>query len=128
MAEVIDKSELEPLFNMPSFYNMFTILNSKYNNEFQFNDKISDSERISEYTWITQQYRKYISRQRDVILAHDKLEDMLVEIEDMVSKASEYGTNRKEIVYNTLRDEFLVSIYHIIELYVTNEDSEGLVE
>ena len=127
MDEIIDKKELEALFNMPSFYDMFITLNAKYH-EFQFTDNISDSERISEYTWITQQYRKYITRQQDVILKHNKRSDMLREIADMISKANEYGTSRKEIIYNALRDEFLVGIYHIIELYVAEDEDEGQVE
>ena len=123
----VSKDDLEMLFNMPSFYNMFIILNSKYD-ELNFRDKLSDSERIAEYTWITQQYRKYISRQHDVILSHDKLDDMLKEIEDMISKASEYGSNRKEIIYNSIRDEFLTNIYRIIEIWITDVDDEGSVE
>ena len=123
----VTKEDLEMLFNMPSFYNMFIILNSKYE-ELNFKDKISDSERIAEYTWITQQYRKYISRQHDVILAHNKLEDMLKEIEEMISKANEYGSNRKEIVYNAIRDEFLTNVYRIIEIWLTDVDDEGMEE
>jgi len=123
----IDKETLELLFNMPSFYNMFIILNSKYK-ELDFKDDISDSERIAEYTWITQQYRKYISRQHDTILSHDNLVDMLKEIEDMITKANEYGSNRKEIVYNAIRDEFLTNTYRIIEVWMTDTDEEGMEE
>ena len=127
MEEIIDKTELESLFNMPSFYDMFIALNGKYQ-EFQFHDDISDSERIAEYTWITQQYRKYITRQQDIILRHNKRSEMLAEIAEMISKANEYGTTRKEIIYNAMRDEFLTSIYRIIELYVPDDEEEGQVE
>ena len=120
----VTKEDLLPLFQMNSFANMWIVINNKYN-LMEFKDNISDEQRISEYKWITQQLRKYISKQQNVVLKHDTLKEMLNEIEALISKAEEYGDSRREIVYNIMRDEWLIELYHIIELNIDdNEEDE----
>ena len=119
-----NREELLQLFRLPDFFEMWVVINDYYENQLAFKDEISDSERIAEYKWITQQYRKYVSKQKDVIMGHDSYDEMSAEIEDMISKASEYGDSRKELVYNILRDTWLLSTYRMIEYYKNGYDEE----
>lgn len=111
---------LEPCFAVAGFGDSFIALNQLYSS-LDFKDEISDNERIAEYKWITQQLRKYIGKQKEVILSHKNREEILAEIENLISKTSEYGDNRKEIAYNIMRDDFLAQLHNIVELYEEEE-------
>jgi len=113
--------DLEPLFEIPSFYDMYITLNLRYQ-EMDFHDEISDSERISEYKDINTQLRKYITKQKNVILSCKKKEEALAIVENLVTKMDDYGDTRKEIVYAVMRDDFLLNLHRVIFLYQDNED------
>jgi len=121
MSKIVE--DIRPAFEIPSFYDMFVLLNSKYD-ELDFRDNISDGERISEYKWINQQVRKYITKTKGIVLNHKHQEEMMAEVENLISKTEDYGDSRKEIVYNILRDQFLNELYTIISLYQEEEEDE----
>lgn len=77
-----------------------------------FHDEITDEEMISEFKYIAQQLRKYKFSKQDQIISHDTLDDMAAEVEMLIGKAPEYGDNRKEIVYNFMRDHWLINMYN----------------
>ena len=113
--------DIEPCFEVSSFYDMYVLFNTKYE-EMKFHDNISDGERIAEYKWINQQIRKYITNVKKAVLSHKNQDEMLTEIKNLISKTDDYGDSRKEIVYNCLRDDFLTGLYSIVELYQSEED------
>lgn len=121
MSKIIE--DIRPVFDIPSFYDMFVLLNSKYN-ELEFQDVISDGERIAEYKWINQQIRKYITKTRGIVLSRRNKDEVLAEVENLISKTEEYGDSRKEIVYNILRDQFLMELYTIVDLYQEEQEEE----
>jgi len=114
---------LEELFDIPSFYDMYITLNARYS-EMEFHDDISDSERISEYKDINMALRKYITKQKNVILQCKKKEDALEVIEALIAKTDDYGDTRKEIVYAVMRDDFLINLHRIVLLYQEDEEDE----
>ena len=88
-----------------------------------FHDKISDEEMIDEFKYIAQQLRKYKFSKQNQIVVHDTYEDMANEVASLIGRAAEYGDSRKEIVYNFLRDHWLVNMYNIL-MRAANMDVE----
>ena len=89
-----------------------------------FRDSITDETMISEFKYIAQQLRKYKFSKQDQVLANDSFEDMAREVENLIGKASEYGNSRAEIVYNFLRDHWLIGMYNTLMRAAQMEDEE----
>lgn len=121
MADI--REELAPIFDTMSFGDMFIFLNDKYN-QLDFKDTISDGERIAEYKWINEQIRRYINKQKNIVLKHKKAEEMLAEVDNLIDKATDYGDSRKEIVYNIIRDEWLMNLQRILFFWNSSEEEE----
>ena len=70
MAALTDdqRETLISLFRMQDFNTMFMLIDQQYR-QLGFRDPLTDSERIAEYKYITQQLRKYIAGRQDPILA-----------------------------------------------------------
>ena len=110
-----ERQYVEGSFALTDFRSMFDIINNVYES-LKFRDNITDSERISEYKYITQQLRKYISGRYDTIAAcGSDLNMMLSTVERWLSDAPEYGDDRKNLVYNFLRDQWLIETYNNIK-------------
>lgn len=88
-----------------------------------FRDDISDEEMISEFKYIAQQLRKYKFSKQNQIVAHDSYDDMAKEVASLIGRAAEYGDSRKEIVYNFLRDHWLIGMYNTL-MQASNYDIE----
>ena len=71
-----------------------------------FKDSLSDKERINEYKYVYEQYLKYIFKNQDVILNVEKnYKRMLMEAEELRKRTSDSATERKKLVYQSLRNE-----------------------
>lgn len=79
-----------------------------------FQDPMSDEQRIEEYTYIAQQLNKYKGSVRDQIMNHDSYEDMKNEVANLVSKTPEYAHERSKVVYNFMRDQWLINMYNML--------------
>lgn len=93
-----------------------------------FRDQISDEEMIKEFKYIAQQLRKYKFSKQDDVLSCDNYEKMAECAGQMIAKAPEYGNTRAEIVYNFLRDHWLVDMYNtLIQAagYMNEEDEDA---
>lgn len=99
-----------------------------------FRDDITDEEMIGEFKYVAQQLRKYKFSKQDQVLGADSLEDMLAVVDDLLGKAPEYGGTRKEIVYNFLRDHWLILLHNFIvrlmggDMYESDVYEEGTDE
>lgn len=89
-----------------------------------FRDDIDDATRISEYKYIAQQLRKYKFSKQDAIMSHDDVEGMAAEVAALIAKAREYGDSRKEVVYNFMRDHWLINLYNTLARLLTVDDDE----
>ena len=117
----IDIDFIRSWFHLPGFYDMWYSIQERYEN-MGFQDDIPDDVRIKEYKWITQQLRKYISRQENIVLGHDSIDDMIEEVKELIGKAPEYGSSRQEIVYNIMRDSWLIEIYRGLQILQSEEE------
>lgn len=119
-----EREILEGSFRLTDFRSMFDIINGTYE-ALKFHDELTDNERIDEYKYITQQLRKYISGRQDTIMAcGSDLQRMLVTVESWLSDAPEYGDDRKTLVYNFLRDSWLLELYNRIKFTMDNRTEE----
>ena len=120
------KQQLELAFHPRDFQAMWFVLNNKYS-ALEFTDTITDEQRIAEYKWIVQQFRKYLSSKKEVIL-HDcqTADEMLVLTDNWLNVANEYGNDRKTIVYNFVRDDWILELQGYIYsfLYEMNTEEE----
>lgn len=112
------KQRLELAFQPRNFQAMWFTLNEKYKS-LDFKDSIADSVRIQEYKYIVQQLRKYMAKCKDDILYDcDNPEEMVEKIGYLLGNGAEYGNERKEIVYNFVRDDWLIEINNYILDYI----------
>lgn len=113
-----EREDLSLLFQMKDFRSMWDIIHNEYG-RFDLGDKLDDNTRINEYKYITQQLRKYMASKQDSILSHGgDLESMQREVEALINRAPEYGDERKELIYNFLRDQWLMELYHGIQVLI----------
>lgn len=112
-------------FQMRDFRSMWDIIYNEYELKHLSPDWMEAEELIAEFQYITQQLRKYISNHQDQILDHGAdFEAMLKEIETLLSNAAEYAKERKELVYNFLRDQWLIELHDGIVWLMENNDEE----
>ena len=117
---------VEEMFRLPSFEAMWDICHTKYG-QLCFSDRISDEERIAEYKWITQQFRKYVfSHQTPINKAFENggVEGVLSQIEELMQSASEYGTDRKTLAYTFIRDNWLANLHQLFSYLAETEEEE----
>lgn len=116
------------MFQARDFETMWYAIKDEYK-DLGFVDPISDQTRIDEYTWITQQLRKYMFSKQDEIMGCDSLEDMVAMVDSLIGKAGEYGDERKKVVYNFMRDHWLYEVRNylvdlIASVSVDEEETE----
>lgn len=112
-------------FQMRDFRSMWDVIYNEYELKHLGPDSMEAEELIAEFQYITQQLRKYISNHQDQILDHGAdFEAMLKEIETLLSGAAEYAKERKELVYNFLRDQWLIELHDGVIWLMENNDEE----
>jgi len=110
----IDKAiVIQAFFQDQAFENTWSDIKHEYET-LGFRDNISDEMMIAEFKYIAQQLRKYKFSKQDQIVNKESVEDMMHEVETLIGKASEYGSTRPEIVYNFLRDHWLIDMYNAL--------------
>ena len=114
---------IDRFFRLKSFEDLWFDIKQTYES-MGFTDRIPDTEKIEEYTYISKQLRKYVSTKQDIVLAKDSAGDMALVIEDLISKADEYAATRKELVYNVLRDHWLIAAYEAFLRLAELEDDD----
>lgn len=78
--------------------------------------QLSDNDMIKEFQWIYGQYKKYIGTRRNGLLAlKSDLPKMARSIQDLINKDSETPTDRPTLIYQCLRNEWLVRTWNHIE-------------
>ena len=90
---------------------------------------LTDNQMIEEYQWIYSQYKKYIGTHRVPWLSmRDNLEALLANIKEAIQKDSKTPENRKELVYQMMRNQWLTDTWNhfawIIE-QLTEEEDDG---
>lgn len=118
------RDEIEvALFRMKDFEGMWLELKNMYE-YLGFTDELTDEQRISEFKWITQQLRKYISTKQDKVLSCETIEDMVAVVENYIANAEEYGSTRPMVVYNFMRDHWLYEVHDGLVNFFMNYEEE----
>lgn len=121
---VIDKQIIEQAFFQDEAFEQTWIEMKQEYETLGFRDKLTDEELIAEFKYIAQQLRKYKFSKQDQILNHDTVEEMVAEIGELIGRAPEYGNSRKEIVYNFMRDHWLVNMHNTLYRAAMMNDEE----
>lgn len=121
---VIDKQIIEQAFFQDEAFEQTWIEMKQEYETLGFRDKLTDEELIAEFKYIAQQLRKYKFSKQDQILNHDSVEEMVAEIGELIGRAPEYGNSRKEIVYNFMRDHWLVNMHNTLYRAAMMNDEE----
>lgn len=118
--------EIESRFELPSFISLWYPIQTRYK-VMGFNDPMADEEMIEEYKYVKEQYCKYISsHQKGILDKRQDLDKMLKYVEGLISKADDVSTDRKTLVYYTMRDDWLVDLYNtIVTELQKREDVDG---
>ena len=105
------------------FQSMWFALNAKYK-ALDFHDDLTDTKRIEEYKYVVSQFRKFLENVRKTVddcISVDEIQDV---IEYVLENSREYGKERKEIVYNFVRDDWLYEALGFIEQYKNLDEGE----
>lgn len=120
----MQRSALIESFHMKGFSEMFNIIDQYYD-QYKLGVDLSDEERIKEYQYVNEQLRKFVFRSQDSILDHGSdLDSMKNEVATMLARSPEYAEDRKKLIYNFMRDAWLVEVYNIIDYLIENADEE----
>lgn len=95
---------INSLFELKRFDALWNVIDSYYTR--MFRDDITDVERIAEYTYITQQLNKYISKRKEILISYENIEDMMGQLVVWLGEAQQYASERRELVYGFLRDSW----------------------
>lgn len=129
MVEQELKNQILYMFRSSDFESMWYVCKKMYEN-LGFTD-VTDQEKIDEYKWIVQQLRKYMFTKQDEIVNLNDLDEMMDHVELLIGRAEEYADERKKVVYNFMRDHWLLELRnHLLQLqlmtgeFVEPEDEE----
>lgn len=92
---------------------------------------LTDNQMLSEFQWIYGQYRKYIGTKKGVWLPMvSDLEKLLANIKNTVKKDSVTPKDRPELVYQTMRNQWLTNTWNHYawlkeQLTENKEDDDG---
>lgn len=108
------RDSISRLFELPTVLNMWPTIQKTYN-MLGFKDVLTDEKMISEYKYIVEQFRKYVSSHEKQILKCENIEAMLIAVEKMIKNAPEVDLDRKVLVYYQIRDSWLWNLYTYIK-------------
>jgi len=115
---------IQQVFNMPSFSMAWDTIDQMYRGK-KLGEDMTDDERVAEYANVNQQLRKYISSRQEQVMRHQSnFPAMLDEVAAIIAKADEYAPTRQQLMYNFMRDSWLIGLYNAI-LTVMMDDIEG---
>lgn len=86
---------------------------------------LTDNEVIKEFQWIYGQYRKYIGTRRGQLLPmRGDLHKMLANIKDLIEKDSETPEDRTKLVYQTMRNQWLINTWNQVAWIIEQMQEE----
>lgn len=119
------RDSIAKMFELPTFLNIWPTIQKTYN-MLGFKDEISDERMISEYKYIVEQFRKYVSSHEKQVLKCENIEAMLTVVEKMIKSAPEVDLDRKVLVYYQIRDTWLWNLYTYIKRIELGESTGTL--
>lgn len=118
------KSQLANCFRMYDLVSMWTTIRTEYET-MGFTDQLSDKEKIEEYQWINTQLNRYISKHQSEMSKGNTLEEILDSIKSVIAKSTECTKDRKSLVYQNLRDDWLANTQHYVWQLLQDVEEEA---
>lgn len=101
---------LSVMFDTPSYFDFYSSISRKYK-DFEFTDELSDNERLDEYAQVYQQFRKFVGSKMSTVMGkQEHLDSILAWVEDQVKRSDIYPKTRVEMVYTSLKLDWLRSV------------------
>lgn len=120
-----NKEILGTFFQISDLIGSWRELNQWYDEMFNFRDKISDEERLSEYIYIVENFRKFVFTKQDEILKHDTdWVSMQQEVQRISEVLTEKPKTRRELVYQAKRDDWLRNLIAVLGQFIEDEEEE----
>lgn len=89
-------------------------IQATYNN-MGFSDPMSDSQLIGEYSYISEQMHKFVSKKYTEIMRYqDNLEAMIDCVDEIIDRLEDTSNDRRTLVYYMLRDDWLAQLRNVI--------------
>ena len=90
-----------------------------------FTDPMTDSQRIEEYSYISEQLHKFIAKKHTELMRYrEALPNMYDAVEDVIQNLSETSKDRKMLVYYMLRDSWLIQLKNAIYYTMMTPEEE----
>ena len=119
------RDNIAKMFELPTFLNIWPTIQKTYD-MMGFKDTLTDEKMISEYKYVVEQFRKYVSSHEKQILKCENIESMLEVVEKMIKSAPEVDLDRKVLVYYQIRDTWLWNLYTYIKRIELGESTGSL--
>lgn len=124
---LLDSEQRDALSNQFRMYGLLSMWEA-INNEFdrlRFTDKLNDKEKIEEYQWITTQINRYISKHQAEIESAQTAQDTLEVLTSLIAKAQDCNKDRRSLIYQSLRDMWLINTYNLVAQFDDTEEEEN---
>lgn len=103
---------LKVMFATPAYFDFYAQISRKYK-DFEFTDTLTDTERMEEFASIYQQLKKFIGSKMAVMMGmQENLHSLLSWIDDQLGKSDIYPKTRVDMVYNSLKVDWLRQAYN----------------
>ena len=98
---------LAVMFQTPAYFDFYGSISRKYK-DFEFSDELSDTERLEEFAQIYQQFKKFVGSKTAVVMGmQENLDSLVAWYKDQLEKSDVYPKTRIEMVYNSLKVDWL---------------------
>lgn len=110
---------LKVMFIQIPYFDFYPKISTKYK-EFEFSDKLTDTEKLEEFASVYQQLRKFVGSKMSVVMGmQEQLHTLLSWVDDQLDKSDVYPKTRVDMVYNSLKVDWLRQVrnqvYALIE-------------
>ena len=125
-AEDVFLEAFNDMFELDSFCENYLKVQHIASEIFGFTDDMTDAQKLEEAKWVPEQFRKFTNTKRRSFEKFKESPMMLsTAIGEALKDSQEYAMDRKHMLYNYMRDEWLRMFNAIVMEYVDmNEDEE----
>ena len=114
---------LKVMFVTLPYFDFYPLISQKYK-DFEFSDELTDVMRLEEYASVYQQFKKFVGSKMAVIMGmQENLHSLQAFIEDQLDRADVYPKTRVEMVYNSLKIDWLKRVLNQVIAII--EEKEG---
>ena len=114
---------LKVMFVTLPYFDFYPLISQKYK-DFEFSDELTDVMRLEEYASVYQQFKKFVGSKMAVIMGmQENLYSLQAFIEDQLDRADVYPKTRVEMVYNSLKIDWLKRVLNQVIAIIEEKES-----